>query len=554
LRARLTNAISTLSAPIDILGAPPTLSALGDITVDEDTPVLVAITINDAETSPDFLQLTATSSNLALLPGVTLSGSGTDRLLSLTPATNASGSVQIAVALSDGAHTVVSNFFLHVRPVNDTPFLVPPITLFQENFDTAALAGIPFGWVSRVTAGSAWRVINTQSASPPHALFAGSTGSNADTAIETPVIQLNLPAPQLVFRHRFLAAECCERGSLDIGVGTGPFTPLPSVGATYLTGAPGPSGAWTGDSGGFITTTVNLPASLIGQNVRFRWRYVSTTFTPQLGWWIDNIALRDASRVNPFEPIQFLEDTPSPSVALVVADPETPNLAVTVTSTNAALLSSLTVSGSGSNRTLNIRPFADAYGSDLITLRVSDGEATATYNVPLTILPVNDPPFITSALSNSFVHLGEQIGFFIRAHHPDPAETLTFTLQSGHPAARLDPNFGFFTWTVPIGPSVQFVVTVTDNGSPPLSDSRTFRLMPTPFIVLRNFTNDLAGFHMSWNTIPDRAYRVHYTDDLGSPWLDLPGDFVATGGLLNATLSSTSAQRFYRITVLPLSP
>jgi hypothetical protein len=41
---------------------------------------------------------------------------------------------------------------------------VPPITLFQENFDTAALAGIPFGWVSRVTAGSAWRVINTQSA------------------------------------------------------------------------------------------------------------------------------------------------------------------------------------------------------------------------------------------------------------------------------------------------------------------------------------------------------------------------------------------------------
>ncbi|HZB46070.1 MAG TPA: post-COAP-1 domain-containing protein, partial [Pyrinomonadaceae bacterium] len=51
--------------------------------------------------------------------------------------------------------------------------------------------------------------------------------------------------------------------------------------------------AWTGNSGGFITTRVQLPAAAAGKNVRFRWiAGADGAFTPTgAGWTIDNVAL-----------------------------------------------------------------------------------------------------------------------------------------------------------------------------------------------------------------------------------------------------------------------
>src|SRR6266487_2525866 len=67
------------------------------------------------------------------------------------------------------------------------------------------------------------------------------------------------------------------------------------------------------------------------------------------------------------------------------------------------------------------------------------------------------------------------------ATDPDlPANTLTFALVSGPAGVNLDPNSGVLTWTPSEaqGPSTNpITVRVTDNGTPPLSDTRTFKVV-----------------------------------------------------------------------------
>ena len=48
---------------------------------------------------------------------------------------------------------------------------------------------------------------------------------------------------------------------------------------------------WSGNSGGFITTIVNLPDSSAGQSVQFRWRMGSDNVVSRNGWRIDDVAI-----------------------------------------------------------------------------------------------------------------------------------------------------------------------------------------------------------------------------------------------------------------------
>src|SRR5690606_25288331 len=49
--------------------------------------------------------------------------------------------------------------------------------------------------------------------------------------------------------------------------------------------------AWTGTSGGYRTTNVNLPAAASGQIVRFRWRMATDNSVASTGWSVDTIRL-----------------------------------------------------------------------------------------------------------------------------------------------------------------------------------------------------------------------------------------------------------------------
>ncbi|HEX4646329.1 MAG TPA: hypothetical protein VH598_12055, partial [Verrucomicrobiae bacterium] len=53
--------------------------------------------------------------------------------------------------------------------------------------------------------------------------------------------------------------------------------------------------AWSGVSSGFITTTVTLPPTVAGQNIRLKWRCgTGIVQTGEgVGWYLDNVAVTD---------------------------------------------------------------------------------------------------------------------------------------------------------------------------------------------------------------------------------------------------------------------
>ncbi|MGV3663706.1 MAG: beta strand repeat-containing protein [Prosthecobacter sp.] len=102
----------------------PTLANLSSATTLEDTSTnAIGFTVNDLESSPGTLTLTGSSNNTALVSNgnITFGGSGQNRTITVTPASNQSGSAVITVNVSDGFLTTSDTFILTVDAVNDVP-------------------------------------------------------------------------------------------------------------------------------------------------------------------------------------------------------------------------------------------------------------------------------------------------------------------------------------------------------------------------------------------------------------------------------------------------
>lgn len=107
------------------VNALPTISNIGDQTIDEDTSTgALAFTIDDVETPAGSMTVTGSSSNTTLVPisRIVFGGSGANRTVTVTPATNEYGSATITVFVTDGAgQSAQDTFDLTVRPINDAP-------------------------------------------------------------------------------------------------------------------------------------------------------------------------------------------------------------------------------------------------------------------------------------------------------------------------------------------------------------------------------------------------------------------------------------------------
>ncbi|HEY4285306.1 MAG TPA: hypothetical protein VGM62_19765, partial [Chthoniobacterales bacterium] len=92
----------------------PTITAIPDQTIGANKSTsTIAFTVNDVETPASQLTVSATSSNPNLIQNtdVQLSGTGTNRTLSVTPEANQFGSSQITVLVTDGGNLSSSSLF-----------------------------------------------------------------------------------------------------------------------------------------------------------------------------------------------------------------------------------------------------------------------------------------------------------------------------------------------------------------------------------------------------------------------------------------------------------
>jgi hypothetical protein len=102
----------------------PTITNITDRTINEDGNTgAIAFTIGDVETAVTSLAVNRSSSNTALVPNssIVLGGSGANRTVSVSPASNQSGTTTITVTVSDGTATVNDTFLLTVNAENDAP-------------------------------------------------------------------------------------------------------------------------------------------------------------------------------------------------------------------------------------------------------------------------------------------------------------------------------------------------------------------------------------------------------------------------------------------------
>jgi hypothetical protein len=178
-----------------------------------------------------------------------------------------------------------------------------PILLLLEFFDGVISPALPTGWSSTTWVTSNSGVPTPPADTLPNAAFVDDPTTISDKELLSPNIPFvaDAGAPQLGFRNNFNFQDGFDGGVLEISFDGGlTFQEIVAAGGTFIHG--GYNGtissccgnplagrqAWTGNSGGFIDTTVTLPHP--GSYI-LRWRMGSDSSVSGEGWRIDNVAI-----------------------------------------------------------------------------------------------------------------------------------------------------------------------------------------------------------------------------------------------------------------------
>jgi hypothetical protein len=176
---------------------------------------------------------------------------------------------------------------------------------------------------------------------------------------------------------------------------------------------------------------------------------------------------------------------------------------------------------------------------------------------------VNSRP-VLNRIPDRVVTPGESVVLRASAADADlPFNTLTYellTVSLAEPPFE-EPSFdtqtGDFSWT-PLGSDLGgvffFVVTATDNGTPPLSSSRVFRMeVVAPTSIGLVTIDGHSPVRLRWASVPGLWYQVQVKTNLSDPqWIDLGAPIAAVGDVceLYDGSSATVPQRFYRVVLL----
>jgi hypothetical protein len=326
----------TFTVTVTAVNDAPTISPITNRETNEDTSTgAIAFTIADAETPTTSLTVTRASINTTLIPlaNAVLGGSGANRTITITPAANLSGTGEIRVTVSDGTLSTTTSFVLTVNPVNDAPTL----TAISNPSAISEDAGQQTVNLSGIGTGAGNEV---------QTLTVTATSSNT----------LLIPHPTVTY------TSPNATGSLR-------YTPVPNAFGTAT-----------------ITVTVNDGQSVNNTIVR--------TFSVTVS------SVNDAPTISSIPARIMVQNTTSPAIPFIIDDIETAAASLTVTraSSNTTLLpaTGIVLGGSGANRTVTLTPAANRTGTANVTITVSDGSASASRVIALTVNAQNTAPTITA--------------------------------------------------------------------------------------------------------------------------------------------------------------
>jgi PKD repeat protein/endonuclease/exonuclease/phosphatase family metal-dependent hydrolase len=215
---------------------------------------------------------------------VSTNGTPVSQPFSFTAGGTCGGVITAMLQLQDGA--------ANLGTINFSIPLGVTTGIFTQNFDSVTAPLLPAGWATSASgAQSNWITSTTSADTAPNAAFSPDPGGVGVNELDTPLIPINSSVAQLTFRQNYgLAASTTnssigyDGGVLEIAIGGASYTDIVTAGGSFVSGAYNTAlssaygnplagaQAWSGNSGGFTTTVVNLPASAAGQNIQLRWR------------------------------------------------------------------------------------------------------------------------------------------------------------------------------------------------------------------------------------------------------------------------------------------
>jgi len=132
-------------------------------------------------------------------------------------------------------------------------------------------------------------------------------------------------------------------------------------------------------------------------------------------------------------------------------------------------------------RTFTWTPNFDQAGTYAVKFSVTDGSASATVTVLITVNNVNRAPLL-NAIGNQTVNAGSLLSFTVTASDPDANDALTFSATGLPSGAALDALTGAFSWTPTPNQIGNHTVTftVTDASGASVAETVTITVNQTP--------------------------------------------------------------------------
>jgi uncharacterized repeat protein (TIGR01451 family) len=455
-------------------------------------------------------------------------GSALSRTFSFTALGSCGGTINPTFQLQDGA-----------TDLGTVTFSLPLGSLaatYSENFDGVAVPSLPTGWTSLQGGGqSTWVTTGSTPDSAPNSAFtAGAATAGSNMLVSAGVAVPAGPAGQLSFRNNYNLdastinnASAHDGGVLEIKIGSGAFTDILAAGGTFVSGGYNRTvsstrgnplagrQAWSGNSGGFITTLVNLPAAASGQTVQFRWVCGTDTSVGSSGWYIDSIVMSNATccsgsvadiaagelvspaTVGVSSNVTFTVNVtnlgPNAASSVALADALPAGLTFTTASVSQggwsnngnSFTASLGTIASGATAIVTIQAVAASSGHWTNSAAISSGatDTNVANNIAaafVTVAPAN-PSLVLASIPDFTILEKNNLTFTNNASETGlSGPVLNYSLSNAPAGAAIGAGTGIFTWTPAEaqGPSTnQIMLIVTDNSLPPISTAQSFNVI-----------------------------------------------------------------------------
>jgi glucose/arabinose dehydrogenase len=391
---------------------PPTISAIGNQTTNEDTATgPIAFTVGDSETPAANLTLSGSSSNATLVPNANIAfgGSGANRTVTVTPAANQSGTATITVTASDGALSTPTSFGLTVNAINDAPTISPianqattagvavgPLSVTVGDVETAAgsltLSGsssnqalVPDSNIAFGGSGASRTV--TVTPAPGATGTATITITVSDGVASTPTsfgltVTASNTAPTISPIANRTTNEDTSTGAIAFTVGDGQTAAgslTVSASSNNVVLVPNANIVF-GGSGANRTVTIT-PAPNQNGSATITITVSDGQLSTPTSFVLTVTAINDAPTISAIANQTTTVGVPVGPLSFTVGDVETAAGSLTVSGSSDNLVvvptANIVFGGSGANRTVTVTPAPNQTGTVNITVTVSDGAASA---------------------------------------------------------------------------------------------------------------------------------------------------------------------------------